>query len=94
MNQEGLEKLLQDKFTLGADLSIAAGPVGRTASAATDAQMAAFLKDKTLPKVEGLAIRPNGTYVVRGFLDALADSRIFDVGRFAALLTPTPSPTP
>jgi hypothetical protein len=42
----------------------------------------------------GLAIRPSGVYVVRGFLDALADARIFDVGRFAQVLTPTPSPTP
>ena len=42
----------------------------------------------------GLAIRPSGVYVVRGFLDALADSRIFDVGRFAPLLVPTASPTP
>jgi hypothetical protein len=42
----------------------------------------------------GLAIRPSGVYVVRGFLDALADSRIFDVGRFAPVLTPTATPTP
>lgn len=42
----------------------------------------------------GLAIRPSGVYVVRGFLDALADARIFDVGRFAPMLAPTPTPTP
>ena len=42
----------------------------------------------------GLAIRPSGTYVVRGFLDALADARIFDVGRFAPVPTPTATPTP
>src|SRR3972149_12123490 len=41
MNADGVEKLLQDKFTLGADAAVAGGPVGRTASAATDAQMAA-----------------------------------------------------
>jgi lipid-binding SYLF domain-containing protein len=39
MNQHGMQKLLGDKFTLGADASIAAGPVGRTANAATDARM-------------------------------------------------------
>ena len=39
MNQRGMEKLLADKVTLGADMSIAAGPVGRTASAATDVQL-------------------------------------------------------
>ncbi|HUK32373.1 MAG TPA: lipid-binding SYLF domain-containing protein [Vicinamibacterales bacterium] len=41
MNRRGLEKLLSDKVSLGADASIAAGPVGRTASAATDAQLSA-----------------------------------------------------
>ena len=41
MNRGGLEKLLSDKVTLGADMSIAAGPVGRSASAATDAQLSA-----------------------------------------------------
>jgi len=39
MNQGGVKKLLSSKFTLGADASAAAGPVGRTSSAATDAQM-------------------------------------------------------
>src|SRR5438045_494387 len=39
MNRRGLEKLLEDKVSLGADASVAAGPVGRTGSAATDAQL-------------------------------------------------------
>ena len=39
MNRRGLEKLLQDKVSLGADASVAAGPVGRTGTAATDAQL-------------------------------------------------------
>jgi lipid-binding SYLF domain-containing protein len=39
MNKRGMEKLLGDKFTLGADASVAAGPVGRTATAATDVRM-------------------------------------------------------
>ena len=43
MNQSGVEKLFRNKTTLGADASIAAGPVGRAASAATDAQMTAEL---------------------------------------------------
>src|SRR5437762_1734484 len=32
MNRNGAEKLLQDKVSLGADASIAAGPVGRAAA--------------------------------------------------------------
>ncbi|MBZ5596343.1 MAG: lipid-binding SYLF domain-containing protein [Acidobacteriia bacterium] len=39
MNDRGEEKLLSSKFTLGAEGSVAAGPVGRTATAQTDAQM-------------------------------------------------------
>jgi len=39
MNRSGVEKLLRNKVTLGGDASIAAGPVGRSASAATDAQL-------------------------------------------------------
>ncbi len=39
MNARGAEKLLASKFTLGAEGSVAAGPVGRTATAQTDAQM-------------------------------------------------------
>jgi SH3 domain-containing YSC84-like protein 1 len=39
MNSGGMDKLLSSKFTLGADASIAAGPVGRTAAAKTDIQL-------------------------------------------------------
>jgi lipid-binding SYLF domain-containing protein len=41
MNHGGEDKLLGNKVTLGADASVAAGPVGRAANAATDAQMSA-----------------------------------------------------
>ena len=41
MNERGAEKLLNNKVTLGAGASIAAGPVGRSAGAATDAQLSA-----------------------------------------------------
>ena len=39
MNQRGMQKLLTSKFTLGADASVAAGPLGRDTSAQTDALM-------------------------------------------------------
>jgi len=39
MNRRGVNKLLEDKVALGADASVAAGPVGRAATAATDAQL-------------------------------------------------------
>ena len=41
MNANGMEKMLRNKVSLGAEASIAAGPVGRDARAATDAQMKA-----------------------------------------------------
>ena len=41
MNRDGAEKLLTNKVSLGADASVAAGPVGRAAAAATDAQLSA-----------------------------------------------------
>jgi lipid-binding SYLF domain-containing protein len=41
MNASGVEKMLRNKVTLGAEASVAAGPVGRDARAATDAQMKA-----------------------------------------------------
>jgi len=41
MNERGMKKLNSSKFTIGADATAAAGPVGRTASAQTDALMTA-----------------------------------------------------
>jgi lipid-binding SYLF domain-containing protein len=41
MNERGTQKMLRNKVTLGAEASVAAGPVGRDARAATDAQMKA-----------------------------------------------------
>jgi lipid-binding SYLF domain-containing protein len=41
MNSEGARKLIESKFTLGADATVAAGPVGRDSSADTDAKLTA-----------------------------------------------------
>jgi lipid-binding SYLF domain-containing protein len=41
MNDGGMRHLLSDKFTLGGEATVAAGPVGRDASAQTDAVMRA-----------------------------------------------------
>ena len=43
MNETGMQHLLSDKFKLGGEASAAAGPIGRDASAMTDAQMHAEL---------------------------------------------------
>jgi lipid-binding SYLF domain-containing protein len=39
--ERGVDSIVHGKFTLGADASVAAGPVGRDAHAATDAQLKA-----------------------------------------------------
>jgi lipid-binding SYLF domain-containing protein len=41
MNDDGMKNLLSSQFKLGADASVAAGPVGRDASADTDWKMRA-----------------------------------------------------
>ncbi len=39
MNEEGLKGLMEDKFEMGGEVSVSAGPVGRTASATTNATL-------------------------------------------------------
>jgi len=43
MNRSAIDKLLSSKFTIGGDASVAAGPVGRSSAAETDAQLHAEL---------------------------------------------------
>ena len=64
MNRKGIDKLIGDKFTLGADASVAAGPVGRTANAQTnvrlDAEILGYSRAKGLfagVSLEGATLR-------------------------------------
>jgi len=66
MNSGGVEKLLSSKFTLGGDASVAAGPVGRTASANTDLQMHAEILSYSRARglfagvsLDGATLRPD-----------------------------------
>jgi lipid-binding SYLF domain-containing protein len=43
MNDESIDGLMRDRFELGGELGVAAGPVGRNAGAGTDALMHAAL---------------------------------------------------
>jgi len=56
----------------------------------------AFLHDSSgsVKMSRSLGLRPTGTFVVRGFLDAAGDDRIFDVGRFAPAFDNPPTPAP
>jgi len=66
MNDGGMRHLLSDKFTLGGDASVAAGPLGRTATAETDAmlnaEMLAYSRSHGLfagVSLEGATMRPD-----------------------------------
>jgi lipid-binding SYLF domain-containing protein len=66
MNQSAIDKLLSSKFTIGGDASVAAGPVGRTSSAATDAQLHAELLSYSRARglfagvsLDGATLRPD-----------------------------------
>jgi lipid-binding SYLF domain-containing protein len=64
MNADGVEELLEDKFTLGGSASVAAGPLGRQADAATNpqfsSQILAYSRAKGLfagATLEGASLR-------------------------------------
>ena len=74
MNESGMQSLLSDKFELGGEASVAAGPVGRTSTASTDikmdAQILSYSRSKGLfggVSLKGSVISPEksdmeGTY--------------------------------
>ena len=66
MNQEGLNGLLKDKFELGGEIGIAAGPVGREAAASTNPRLDAGILSYSRSKgafigaaIKGAAISPD-----------------------------------
>ena len=66
MNEEGRNKLMKSKFTLGAEAEGMAGPVGRAAKAETDALMHAKILSYSRSRgifagavVEGATLRPD-----------------------------------
>jgi lipid-binding SYLF domain-containing protein len=66
MNTNGMKHLLSNKFTVGAEATAAAGPVGRDASAQTDAVMRAELLSYSRSRglfagisVQGATLRPD-----------------------------------
>jgi lipid-binding SYLF domain-containing protein len=67
MNDGGMKHLLSDKFTLGGDASVAAGPIGRDASAQTDAELQAEILSYSRSRglfagisLTGATLRPDG----------------------------------
>ncbi len=67
MNDGGMRHLLSDKFTLGGEVTVAAGPLGRSASAETDAMMNAEMLSYSRARglfaglsLEGATLRADG----------------------------------
>lgn len=67
MNDGGMKHLLSDKFSLGGDASVAAGPIGRDASARTDAELQAEMLSYSRShglfagiSLTGATLRPDG----------------------------------
>ncbi len=66
MNDGGMKHLLSDKFTLGGEATVAAGPLGRDAAAQTDAEMHAEMLSYSRSRglfagisLEGATLRPD-----------------------------------
>ncbi len=91
MNEGGMQKLLKNKVSLGAEASIAAGPVGRDARAATDAQLNAEILSYS--RTQGLfaGINLSGG-VVRPDDDDNTD--LYGAGKSAASVVTSGSITP
>jgi len=67
MNEGGMKHLLADKFTLGGDATVAAGPIGRAATAQTDAELQAEVLSYSRShglfagiSLTGATLRPDG----------------------------------
>ena len=86
-----MEKLASDKFTVGADASVAGGPVGRTSSADTDASLHAEILSWSRAHGVFAGVSLDGTVVKK---DGGEDRKIYgqDVSEHAVLYGEVPPP--
>lgn len=85
--QRGVDSIVNGKFTLGADASAAAGPVGRTATASTDAQMKAEIYSYSRSRglfagvaLDGAALRIDQDANAAIYGSGITPRRIFEGG--------------
>ncbi|HWE52502.1 MAG TPA: lipid-binding SYLF domain-containing protein [Bryobacteraceae bacterium] len=90
MNQTGMKRLLGDKFTLGGEASAAAGPLGREASAQTDAAMRAEMLSYSRSRglfaglsLQGATLRPDADTNVDLYGHAVSNREILTGGATA-----------
>ena len=76
-NQRGLEQLVKNQFKVGADAGVAAGPVGREASASTDIQMRAQILSYSRSRGLFAGVTLNGSTIRQ---DRDANERFYNVG--------------
>jgi lipid-binding SYLF domain-containing protein len=76
-NRRGLEQLVSNQFKIGADASVAAGPVGRDASAATDIQMRAQILSYSRTRGLFAGVTLNGSTIRQ---DRDANDRFYGMG--------------
>src|SRR5688572_13850195 len=76
-NQRGLEQLVKNQFTIGADAAAAAGPVGREASASTDIQMRAQILSYSRSRGLFAGVTLNGSTIRQ---DRDANERLYGTG--------------
>jgi len=88
MNESGMRRLMQDKVTLGAEATVAAGPVGRSTAANTDAQMSAEILSYSRSKglfagiaLQGATLRPDQDVNRELYGSKLASKDILMTGR-------------
>lgn len=72
MNKKGMDQLLQSKFKVGADVSAAAGPVGRHAEANTDWKMRAEVLTYSRARGAFAGITLNGAVIKQDEDDTVA----------------------
>ena len=91
MDRKGMEKLASDKFTVGADASVAGGPVGRTSSADTDASLHAEILSWSRAHGVFAGVSLDGTVVKK---DGGEDRKLYgmDVSNHAVLYGEVPPP--
>jgi len=87
MNQRGMDRLTSDKFTLGADAAVAAGPVGRDARADTDVMMHAEILSWSRSRgafagvsLQGATLRPDKEENQKLYGKAVNNKEILDGG--------------